>query len=1084
MQRMKFMQNMTRTAMLLLAVFTSLGTRADELSTPLTFEAATDAGATVSFMLDATAIVPNSVEYCVNDGNWYTYTSKKPITLNEGEKVQFRGKNATYAVDGSSSFTCDADCYVYGNVMSLIDKDNFATLTELTGSYTFYHLFYNNPYIRNHSSKELLLPATSLTKGCYYMMFEGCSGLTKAPSLPAPTLTDWCYAEMFWDCIHLNRIVCLATDISAPYCTSGWVRNVSATGTFTMAEGMTVWTTGNDGIPSGSAWTKNATTAERLVPLTLEATKDRTTVTFKLDATAVTTPVECRINDGEWTEYTSEAPIKLNQGDMVHFRGENVSYAFDAESIISCDKDSYVYGNVMSLISKEDFATLSVLTEQYALWGLFKGNEHIVNHESKELLLPATVLSPFCYGAMFSGCKKLTKAPSLPSTKLTEGCYSRLFENCTSLKTAPALPATILESQCYYKMFRGCTKLTESPLLPATELKHECYFEMFYGCTKLNTVTCYAKNIDNEETRCTFCWMTGVADEGTFNQADGMEDWTSGPNGIPSGWATKVAPITMPLTLETRSDNTIVRITLSEFVANNVQYRVYNSVTGLWGGWSDYTHAITLPKIGDKVQFRKEDEYGTNQSNISCSADCWVYGNIISLVKAEGFAKETELKQPNSFNGLFQNNVHIDIHPEMDFMLPATTLSESCYECLFEGCEGLTKAPVLPATTLTNRCYASMFDGCKGLTKAPSLPATTLAKECYESIFRNCISLTESPALPATNLTNYCYYEMFEGCTSLVAAPALPAMELAEGCYYKMFSGCSCLTEAPDLPAKVLADMCYYGLFNKCKNLNRIFCTTKDISADKCTYSWLDSVALTGVFYKAKGIDDWTKDSPNGIPTGWTVVECEYYEINNLAAGSYSTHFYDEDVTLTETDDDIRFYSVISVGTDEVSLTEITGKAVPAGTPFLIYNANEYAAKSFTLMGVNHKGLDDGLKLFTVPKSVDYDEHFAGTATEKTFTDEDIVPKDYYLLDGHIFLFVRLPGTIQGHRCWLELEPKVSAARSLGIVFGDATDVNKMVIVNSDKTAITTMYDLQGLKVKVPLKKGIYVRDGQKVIIK
>ena len=98
------------------------------------------------------------------------------------------------------------------------------------------------------------LSATTLVYACYCRMFESCTSLTTAPALPATTLADMCYNAMFWWCANLNSITCLATDISAGACTSGWVESVSATGTFTKAASMNDWVIdSNNGIPTG--WT-------------------------------------------------------------------------------------------------------------------------------------------------------------------------------------------------------------------------------------------------------------------------------------------------------------------------------------------------------------------------------------------------------------------------------------------------------------------------------------------------------------------------------------------------------------------------------------------------------------------------------------------------------------------------------------------------------------------------------------------------------------------------------------------------------------------------------------------------------------
>ena len=97
------------------------------------------------------------------------------------------------------------------------------------------------------------LPATTLKNYCYQSMFRGCTSLTEAPELKATTLTQHCYNNMFEGCTSLNKITCLATDISAIYCTQEWVNGVAANGTFVKNASMSSWTSGVDGIPSG--WT-------------------------------------------------------------------------------------------------------------------------------------------------------------------------------------------------------------------------------------------------------------------------------------------------------------------------------------------------------------------------------------------------------------------------------------------------------------------------------------------------------------------------------------------------------------------------------------------------------------------------------------------------------------------------------------------------------------------------------------------------------------------------------------------------------------------------------------------------------------
>ena len=97
------------------------------------------------------------------------------------------------------------------------------------------------------------LPATTLASYCYWRMFKGCTSLEVSPVLPATTLVTGCYEDMFHTCSKLKDITCLATNISAVNCTSGWVTNVGSGGTFKKAPSMSSWGRDSNGIPT--SWT-------------------------------------------------------------------------------------------------------------------------------------------------------------------------------------------------------------------------------------------------------------------------------------------------------------------------------------------------------------------------------------------------------------------------------------------------------------------------------------------------------------------------------------------------------------------------------------------------------------------------------------------------------------------------------------------------------------------------------------------------------------------------------------------------------------------------------------------------------------
>ena len=273
-------------------------------------------------------------------------------------------------------------------------------------------------------------------------------------------------------------------------------------------------------------------------------------------------------------------------------------------------------------------------------------------------------------------------------------------------------------------------------------------------------------------------------------------------------------PLATPLTFEARTAGATVTFTKGSKVTldNPVEYSTDGTT------WATYSSPITLEHIGDKVSFRSTntryaisaaanyDEY----CNFSCDKDCYLYGNIMSLINKDNFATNTTLTGSYTFCALFDSNSTLYSHASKELKLPATTLAYNCYEYMFYGCTNLTTAPELLATTLTTDCYNGMFWGCTGLTTAPELPAITLSAGCYETMFYGCTGLTTAPELPATTLAGYCYSYMFGGCTGLTTAPALPAKTLAQACYHNMFNGCTGLTSAPELPAATLAQACYH----------------------------------------------------------------------------------------------------------------------------------------------------------------------------------------------------------------------------------------------------------------------------------
>ena len=246
-------------------------------------------------------------------------------------------------------------------------------------------------------------------------------------------------------------------------------------------------------------------------------------------------------------------------------------------------------------------------------------------------------------------------------------------------------------------------------------------------------------------------------------------------------------------------------------------------------GWEKYTagDVIALANRNDKVYFRgsRNQQDFDNYIQFNMTGKLSAGGNINSLL---------------SHDESIYNNI-------TDYTTFETANGQTFYR-LFSNQTSLYDVSALKLSTnkLSITCYGEMFCGCTSLINTPELPATNLANECYMSMFCGCTSLTQAPVLQATLLEHSCYMSMFENCTSLVQAPILQAAFSADYCYRWMFDGCA--------------------------KLNYIKCLMTDTSAHGCTDDWLANVAAIGTF-ECDNKKYFTIDSPNGIPTGWTITE-------------------------------------------------------------------------------------------------------------------------------------------------------------------------------------------------------------------
>ena len=224
-----------------------------------------------------------SLEYSTDKANWTTYTWESgtgtTITLtNVGDRVWFRGDNSGYCktvLQHYHKFVGTGSIAVSGNIMSLVDKTCESKV--IPSEWCFCGLF--SGFTALVDAQELSLPAMTLKRACYYMLFDGCKSLVNAPEilpamtlvqncyggffynctalvnasyLPAKTLVQNCYTNLFYGCSSLNyvKVGFLANN---PTVGNNWMAGVSATGTFECPSALDCSNRMGGCIPSG--WT-------------------------------------------------------------------------------------------------------------------------------------------------------------------------------------------------------------------------------------------------------------------------------------------------------------------------------------------------------------------------------------------------------------------------------------------------------------------------------------------------------------------------------------------------------------------------------------------------------------------------------------------------------------------------------------------------------------------------------------------------------------------------------------------------------------------------------------------------------------
>ena len=189
------------------------------------------------------------------------------------------------------------------------------------------------------------------------------------------------------------------------------------------------------------------------------------------------------------------------------------------------------------------------------------------------------------------------------------------------------------------------------------------------------------------------------------------------------------------------------------------------------------------------------------------------------------------------------------------------------------------------------------------------------------------------------------------------------------------------------------------------------------------------------------------------------------YEVE-VAAKEFITYYKDEPLYVE--DEAAELYTIESVNGDQAVLSD-RSDAMPSNTPMLVYNkSNE--TKVILLIPC----AEPDMAITVAPE-------FQGTLTGTTIA-ASTEGQTNYAFNGKQFVYVKTAIPVAANKAWLSVNTGEPSAR-ITLVFDDETTK----IANTNLTNITNgnWYDLNGRKLNgMPTKKGVYLFNGKKVVVK
>lgn len=265
--------------------------------------------------------------------------------------------------------------------------------------------------------------------------------------------------------------------------------------------------------------------------------------------------------------------------------------------------------------------------------------------------------------------------------------------------------------------------------------------------------------------------------------------------------------------------------------ATSARYQDISISVDLGKTWNTYKANITGVLVatlnkGDKLFAKGTNSgYGTanGQTKFISSKKFIVYGNIMSLINESTYKTNKTLGSYAFAKAFYQN---LNLISAENLILPATTLADSSYSSMFNGCTNLLYSPkVLPATSVPINAYNSMFNNCPAMLTAPEILGTTFAQSAVYGTFNGDRSIKEIKL--SSNITctgNTSFYRSFQDCASLEKINSKLTLTVSSGsqCFQETFNRCYNLKGPIELHLSGAEYRSFQSIFYSCSSLDNV----------------------------------------------------------------------------------------------------------------------------------------------------------------------------------------------------------------------------------------------------------------------